>query len=464
MGSTQYDDVTGTMVFDYGPIPDEVFAMEVPEGYQELPRKQPGTVSGKVVDENGQPAAYAQIYIADKMGMFAEGAQTGADGSFMFKMPPVAPKSTLSLPIILRAFFETDPDRVAWTIIAEPGSEDDGTMPVPGEIGQVVNQDSRLKEASGIILKMEPAAKIHGRVTDVEGNPVGGAWVSVRGYPADKWGNEDHSMYVFTFAGPGERGTVQTQTDEHGRYEVHNLPRLWKESSYHFRAGADGFVNSESKFRTKGKRNISGVDLQLYRAGITVRGVLVDNYGELLAERYIYPVVAEEVFRSCQTVTDERGRFQVDGCPVSKDLKIKAMLQHRVASPYSQEKKSEYVYYPDAFVGIDFEPDKTRYEIKLVAARPELVLNVEVKNTAGQILKYYPVEIRGDAGTISRAWKVENKLERRTDVNGRCRFTEVPNVNGLKIVLYAGNKIPNEQLSGEAKRIAEQHEKEYFWG
>ncbi|MCK5172969.1 MAG: hypothetical protein KAR47_06230, partial [Planctomycetes bacterium] len=94
----------------------------------------------------------------------------------------------------------------------------------------------------------------------------------------------------------------------------------------------------------------------------------------------------------------------------------------------------------------------------------ELVLNVEVKNTAGQILKYYPVEIRGDAGTIPRGWKVNKKLERRTDANGRCIFTEVPDVKGLKVVLYAGNKIPYEPLSGEAKRIAEQHEKEYFWG
>ena len=95
-----------------------------------------------------------------------------------------------------------------------------------------------------------------------------------------------------------------------------------------------------------------------------------------------------------------------------------------------------------------------------MAERPEFVLNVEVRNTAGQLLKYFPVEVRGDAGTILTEWRITKELTRRTDENGRCRFTEVPNVPKLRLVFWPGRNLIGD--SEEMKKINKEYEK-YKW-
>ena len=100
----------------------------------------------------------------------------------------------------------------------------------------------------------------------------------------------------------------------------------------------------------------------------------------------------------------------------------------------------------------------------MIAEKPELILNVEVRNSSGQLLKYFPVEIRGNRGTISSQWRVDKKLTRRTDENGRCTFTDVPNVAGLKLVLQGNESISNEKLDEEAKKIAGGKQKIFLGG
>ena len=202
----------------------------------------------------------------------------------------------------------------------------------------------------------------------------------------------------------------------------------------------------------------------MYRAGIIVSGTVTDNYGQLLVEREVYVRVnGKNYYKACRTKTDERGRFRLVGCPATPDLQIKAELTHNHWPPHEKERYMSYRYHPDVIVGINYETGKTEYEVKLVAERPEIIIDVELKNTAGEPLPYFPVEVRGTPGSISSQWRADKKLNQRTDERGYCRFTEVPNVDSLKLVMWGGDSVWNETLSKEQVEKIQTKYKKYKW-
>jgi len=456
---------SGEITCNYEPIADDVFAMVIPEGFTELPRKQRGVMSGRVLDEHEQPVASAIVYVTDRAGQFSEQTITDKSGHFTFKLPPEGVGAPLWLPVLLRAFVEDDPDRVAWTIIRQPDNKREPGGKIPGEVAYIDNDGSILKSANGITLRMEPAGTIAGQVTDVDGAPIPNVKVKLlRCEPADKFGNSSPtSIGVLRWDGPGELGIVRT--DENGRYELNNLLQLWKRTKVVIHAEAEGFVSDTTSFRTKGPIEYEELDLQLYRAGITVSGVLVDNYGQLLVEREVYVRVNGKVYyKACRTKTDERGRFRLVGCPITHDLQVKAELSHNHWPPHERERYMSYRYYPDVIVGIDYEAGKMKYEVELVAERPEIIIEAELKNTAGEPLPYFPVEVRGAPGSISSQWAADKKLEQRTDKNGYCKLTEVPKVENLGLVMSGSrDRVWNDTLSSEeAKKISKEYRK-YKW-
>ena len=453
----------GETIFDYAPISDDVFAMVIPEGFTELPRKQRGVMSGRVLDEHEQPVANAIVYVTDRAGQFSEQTITDESGHFTFRLPPEGVGAHLVLPVLLRAFVEGVPDKIAWSIIKDPAGREPGGQ-IPYDVAYIDNDGHTLKSANGITLRMEPAGTIAGQVTDVDGAPIPNAKVKLlRCEPADKFGNSTPtSIGVLRWDGPDELGIVRT--DENGRYELNNLLQLWKRTRVVIHAEAEGFVSDTTSFRTKGPIEYEELDLQLYRAGIMVSGVLVDNYGQLLVEREVYVRINGKVYyKACRTKTDERGRFRLVGCPVTPDLQVKAELSHNHWPPHEKERYMSYRYHPDVVVGIDYEAGKTEYEVELVAERPEIIIDVELKNTAGEPLQYFPVEVRGAPGSISSQWRANKKLDQRTDERGYCRFTEVPKVDSLKLVMWGGNGVFNDILSKEEAKNIEDKYKKYKW-
>jgi outer membrane lipoprotein-sorting protein len=443
----------GEIICNYGAISDNVFTMVIPADYKELPRKQTGLITGKVLDENNNSVADAIVCIADKSLSFTRITRTDKNGIFSFTVPPQGTSKIVWPPVILRAFKEDDPNHVAWTIIADPNKLSPQSMPVPSEAEHMKIEVGLLKEASGIVLQMEPAGKIFGVVTDYDNKPIQNALVEVYAYPTDRWGNQDNTLFTLSLAGQGEKGNVQARTDTNGRYEFTNLPRFWDKTHFILEIEAAGYVTYQTEFKTNGELNSEHVDLKLYKAGFSVSGVLVDNYGQTLAERMIYPTVNGEVFRYSKTKTDDKGRFRLEGCPETSDLMIMAELRAR--HPESKIKSTEYVYYPDVSTGIDFQQSKTKYEVKLIAKKPEITLHVEVKNTAGEIMKYFPVEVQAGADELSTEWQEKAKFIQRTDEIGQCTFTNVPDVKGLKIILGNRYTKSGEQLREDAKEIVQ---------
>jgi len=420
-------------------------------------------MSGRVLDENKQPVENAIVFVTDRAGQFSEQTITDESGHFTFKLPPEGVGAPLWLPVLLRAFVDGVPDKIAWSIIKDPASNDEPGGQIPYDVTYIDNDGCILKSANGITLRMEPAGTIAGQVTDADGAPISDAKVKLlRCDLADKHGNVGlFGIDVYKWSGPDELGIIRT--DENGRYELINLPQLWKRTKVFINAEAEGFVGDTTSFYTKGPIEYEELDLQLYRAGITVSGVLVDNYGELLQEREVYARVNGKDYTKCRTKTDDKGRFRLVSCPIAEDLQIKAELSHNHWPPHEKERYMSYRYHPDVVVGIDYEVGKTEYEVKIMAERPEIIIEVKLNNTAGEPLLYFPVEVRGAPATISSQWRADKKLNQRTDENGYCRFTEVPNVEGLKLVMWGSGGVWNETLSKEQVEKIKKNYKKYKW-
>ena len=293
---------SGEITCNYEPIADDVFAMVIPEGFTELPRKRRGVMSGKVLDEHEQPVANAIVYVTDRAGQFSEQTITDESGHFTFKLPPEGVGARLWLPVLLRAFVEGVPDKIAWSIIRDPTANAEPGGHIPYDVDYIDNDGRILKSANGITLRMEPAGKISGLIKDVDGSPITNVSVFVRCNPVDKFGNE-----VINIGSLGETA----QTDKQGRYELDNLPMFWDKTVFILRASAKGYVTESIRFRSKGPMDYKQVDFQLYSVGLIISGTVTDNYGRLLVERRVYVRVNGKDYRACRTKTDENGRFRL---------------------------------------------------------------------------------------------------------------------------------------------------------
>jgi hypothetical protein len=264
--SSAGDAIKGEIICNYDPIPDTVFATIIPDGYREVPREKTGIISGKVIDEKNNVVDNAIVCIADKSLSFTTHTRTNTSGEFSFKTPPQGTGKIVVLPVFIRAFREDDPNRVAWTIITDPNKADPRSVRVPGEAGKMKCDGTLLKEASEIVLKMEPAGTIFGFVTDTQNKPVRNATVTARSYPAYKsGGGSDNNLFTLSLAGQGVQGKVQVQTDSSGRYEFHNLPRFWDRSDYILEAEAIGYDKDQIQFDLNGELTVHQVDLKLVK-------------------------------------------------------------------------------------------------------------------------------------------------------------------------------------------------------
>ena len=144
--------------------------------------------------------------------------------------------------------------------------------------------------ASGpLVLRLEPAARISGRVVDEEDRPVSGAGLQV--IPAPK----------------GSQALVQSRAD--GSFQVSGL--AFKES-YEIQASRQGFVRSFLKFRTPAPGQTPSPLRLVLQAGQSAFGRVASEAGTPVAgaELTLFrePLGTSEIFR---TVADAEGRFEI---------------------------------------------------------------------------------------------------------------------------------------------------------
>jgi outer membrane lipoprotein-sorting protein len=271
--------------YSYDPIPDEFFSTEIPEGFTELPRLEPFSLSGTVIDENGYAVEGAIVYGAClSIGSKGELQTSVTDANGDFVLRAVDETFSKRLPGFLKAFKPDDPTRVAWTLFEEPKAKEfrsDFGGEIPGDPGELKFVPAYLhlqggiiwRSADGIILQMEPAAKVTGTVIDDQGDPLPDVNVGLGFVLTGEDGRElvakegDESFYMSLYmclyrnlklCGP------QIRTDDEGRYVMANLPRLWK-NCYHgpyFEKKGYVFVSSD-KLKADGPLEDQIVNVQM---------------------------------------------------------------------------------------------------------------------------------------------------------------------------------------------------------
>jgi uncharacterized GH25 family protein len=444
------------ITYDYSPLSDALFSMEIPADYQALPAKPQKGFSGRVINLLGQPVAGAEVYVhfqgLDYLGPLA--GKTDQNGEFLILMrgDQVAHST-----VAVWAKLTDNPDFIGWTLLLSPHdqeqleNEQKRGFPlggaIPGSPGVVYPSEDYLYEktensisfrgswcqtASDIVLVMEPANKVFGRVQDTQGNAVSNAKINVslgsfsnqRGYQSEISIGSKHPADLFT-----------AQTDEQGYYEIGCFPKLWKKCSLSVRVNpdtSDCLVGDSRRIDINDPNQPIQADFVLLAQGPTVGGILVDNYGTPLPERYIIVQVNGKSFPRYSAVTGKEGQFEFKNCPADTGLEIRAELSHNSTAPHEPEKYNAYVYYPDVTVKVGYQAGQDEYELKLVAIKPEIEIEALLVDSAGNPLPYFPVEIRADE-SIPTQWAVERGFHKRTDANGSIRFTQVPQMKALRM-------------------------------
>ncbi len=458
---SQITDLTDTSAID----PNTATADTKPEPEPELkpelklePELKPVTnvhitFSGMVLDKDGNPTAGAEVKVRD--GANAAWTRklktvTDEDGYFVLKTPPGQNYTGAAL---LWATIPDESDFVAWTIIASEPQDvrQKHASPIPGYPGREIDTGSEARLIEEIVLMMEPAGRITGYVTDDNGNPIPTAQIEARFIFTDDAGNSIHRYSNLPWLSTA-------MTDETGFYIVGQLPRFWKDRRYEInRVTAPGYSQSSAGFTTIGPLDTKKLDFVLLPTGVTVTGTLTDNYGLPLPYRYIVAQVDGYAVRNCRTTTDMAGRFRIEDCPIGYDVTIVADLGQ--TSVHADGQSREVDFYPTAQTQIEFIEGLDEYDVQIVAEKPEFVIEIETVDSTGRALPFFPVDVRAARG--HSAYPPGRPLSSRTDENGYCIITNVPNVPGLKLVFNTLAGVPNDFLSSEQADQIRQKYKNY---
>ncbi len=415
-----------------------------------------GVFSGIVIDEDGEPVAGATVHVKgrdNRKKIIPAGiADTDKDGIFVVNVPPN--KMPLDMPVAIWSYVKGDEDRMAWTLLDHEERKKDkrqnfsgGRIPGdPGEI-KIVEYGRACDSATGIVLRLEKAGRIFGTVTDTLSHPIEGA--NVRAFfHLDVEGGITYDSY--------DLWDYVTTTDKNGYYEVANLPALWDQTGWAVKVMPDDHSWQFERFRTDGPLIEKQVNAELLLIGITITGTVIDNYGNPLANRDMsarpdssYGDVLPSFSR-----TDDKGKFWLERCAIVERLVVQARLSNNTYKTGAEEYKS-FVYYPDVTAEVFIEADKFEYEVELVATLPEITIEVEVVDPNNKPLAYFPVMVTG--ADISDVWRIDENFIQRTDEDGQCIFTNVPETTGLKLIFAGDTPVPGDgKLNIEQKGAIEE--------
>jgi|GEM_PF-1995054 len=412
--------------FDYEQIPDEMFLLDVPEGYQILPRKLRAVFSGAVLDKALKPVSGAEIYIT--AGFANLYGTTDESGKFEIKSPPSHRK--LQFPIFVRAFRPDWPDKVAWIVLTDPQDKKvlEEAFPTCPDLQLSIDEKAggiwKCTGAKGIVVRMEPAFQIAGTVTDEAQKPIAGARI----YADRVWLRYADGTPIMTgpvgMGGPDNQHCPKAVTDSHGRYLLSNLPSFWKGFPLKLQAKAAGYAQSGKQIKVAQSLLMEDVNFQLLKADVTVRGKVTNNSGDPLAGYHVGHSISKDY--TTPTKTDSRGRFELRHCPASPNLKIRINGSVKPGD-WDRDEASEgkeFVYYLDKIQPLQYAEDKKEYYVEFVLDMPDRLIEFEVKNTDGQPIK--GLEVRLKHVDMGAQWIA--LFAAKTDEMGKCVLRNFPRI------------------------------------
>jgi hypothetical protein len=198
----------------------------------------------------------------------------------------------------------------------------------------------------------------------------------------------------------------------------------------------------------------------MFQTGVRINGSVRNNLGEPLTGYFVTSIVVGREGGYGSGRPDQIGRFELTECPVVSDSTVRVKLLGSVRAGWDSNpltKGREFVFYPDKEVDFGYETGKLEYDdVEIVVDKPDIMLKVELKNTAGEPVKYFPVEVR--SVSINHFWSRE-KLTARTDAQGQCVIEGIPKVEELTINLRSSARIKGETLTEEQRAIINENRK-----
>ena len=419
--------------FDYQEISDNMFALDIPNGYKVLPPPKQTLFSGIVLDENDKPLSGVEVHISGSSASNMM-ATTGLDGKFTAKKQTDL-DARFGFPILIRAYRKNVPGEVAWNIIQDPEDKKELAYPVPDLNNVTVLIDPNAPSswkcvgATGINLKMQPALQIAGRVTDKEGIGLGGAEIKLLRI---RFKYNDGSEVK----GGSTSINASAVTDNQGRYLLCSLPGFSAGVKLNLYATADNYMRSEEKdVVLNDDLEQKGPDFALFKGGITIKGVVKNKDGELLPCYPIWHSVNGQKIGIVQSVhkdggggsyasTGPNGEFELVNCPAMKGLAVTASGAGKSPSwdfwMKTWKINREFAYYNENTVDIPYEQGKNEYAIEIVLEKADTGIEFEVKDQDGNPVE--DAEVKFGTSPFSYG----DDFTTTTDKTGKCVLDNLP--------------------------------------
>jgi hypothetical protein len=439
------------ITYDYSPLSDALFSLEIPADYQTLPAKPQKGFSGRVIDLLGQPVARAEVYVNffPLWGLDYLKAVSDNSGQFEIRIPDVSPLNTsgVNLPFYFWAILPDRQDFAAWTILYEDCDYLDFDKDlIPGYGGTIVSErevitgtrtengvttpyptlSSSLKYpvVKDIVLVMQPTGTIAGYVMDKDGYSISGAQLTCK----YQFGAE--SGKIFPLYSDHFKWTFSATSEANGYYAIKQLPSLWKYCRFSITVSAPGYTGEIKELILEEPLSHLDYNISLNLQQVTIRGILRDNYGIALADRWIALTAPNINLKDCSAKTDPNGMFEMKGCPDIDGLGLEAQLAW--SNPYDminqREQYDKMLYYPNVGINIPYSPNQKEYNIELTAIRPETQVDIFVTNSFGNPIPEMKVELDGHLDRnrhFNICWQ-RDKLQKRTNAEGFVKFDNIP--------------------------------------
>jgi hypothetical protein len=179
-----------------------------------------------------------------------------------------------------------------------------------------------------------------------------------------------------------------------------------------------------------------GADFSLFEAGITIRGTVIDNHGLPLVGREVEIDVDSDDDRDFdveEVITDAQGRFELPGVPAVEGLELQIRTDEKPRDWDRNEltRGREFFYYLMIEEPVTLKPGKKEYSIEITPHRPDISVEIEVKDSEGNLLEGVPVGVSG-FGNTERIWYL-TELTGKTNEKGLCTIDEVPRMEPLSL-------------------------------
>jgi hypothetical protein len=429
-------DVTMEFDFDYQEIPDEIFALNIPDGYKILPPPKQTIFSGIILDQDDKPVSGVEVHINTNFSTMPIIGTTNTNGMFVAKRSTESAGGRVQFPILIHAFRKDVPGEVAWTIIQDPEDKKELAWSVPdyGNVTVLIDPNApavwKCTGATGITLKMQPALQIAGKVTDKNGLGLSGAMVKLQNIRIEYKDKPKISVGGTTWI------QTSTVTDKQGRYMLDYLPLFPKGLTLSLIASDDDYVSSdETALTLEGVSQQVGPDFALLKGGVTIKGIVKNKDGEPLACYAVWHSVngkrigqvhgtQEGGFKGTYVPTGRNGGFELINCPAMEGIAVTASGAGKFPNWDFHMKNwklnRQFEYYNEKTVDIKYEQGKKEYNVEIVLDKASTTIQFEVKGTNGQPVEGAEVRL----GTSS--FDYTDNFKAITDADGKCVLNDIP--------------------------------------